>query len=67
MVPQPALEITKVVDPAVLPTLRDVGDTDKTGVPLPACTTVTVFGLPVAPAAVTVMLAEREEHPVFAV
>jgi hypothetical protein len=64
MVPAPVLETLKEVVPAPLVTFWLVGVTDNVGAP--ACVTVTLTGLPVAPLAVTVMVAVREEEDVLA-
>jgi hypothetical protein len=55
MVPYPVLETPNVVVPAVLATSRLDGVTES--VIVPACVTLTVFGLPAAPVAVTWMVA----------
>ena len=62
MVPYPVLETPNVVVPAVLATSRLDGVTES--VIVPACVTVTVFGLPDAPAAVTWMVAFLDVDPV---
>ena len=55
IVPPPALVTERGVVPAELAAEIEAGETDKTGVPpvAPACVTVTLTGLPDAPAAVT--------------
>lgn len=53
IVPPPVFVTSKVVVPASKATLREAGRTFSTG-RFAACTMVTVFGLPVAPVAVTV-------------
>ena len=54
--------IANVVDPAAVVTLRAVGDRESVH---PACVTVMVFGLPVAPVPVIVMLPVRELQEVL--
>ena len=66
-VPHPVFEMAKVVVLVLLVTLCKAGVTESTGVPLPAWTTVTVLGLPVAPVAVMVMVAVLVEQVVLAV
>jgi hypothetical protein len=67
IVPVPMLETLNDVVPISFATLRVAGDTDRTGCVFPACVTVTSTGLPVAPFAVTRMVADRTEVLVFAV
>ena len=68
MVPVPVLETLNVVAPAFLTTSRLTGDTDRTGcIDVGAWVTVTSWGLPVAPVAVTLMVAVRADELVFAV
>lgn len=65
-VPQPVLLMVNEVDLAVTGRVKEAGETVSTGVVLAACTTVTVAGLPVAPAAVIVMFAVLEKQVLFA-
>lgn len=67
MVPAPVLETLNDVVPISFPTSRLSGETDRTGCVLAACVTVTFLGLPVAPVAVTRIVAVRDEAPVLAV
>ena len=53
-VPPPVLLTARDALPAELAAEIEAGETDKTGIAVaPACVTVTLTGLPVAPAAVT--------------
>ena len=65
MVPAPVLDTLKLVEPVSLDTFWLDGLTERAG--LPACATVTSTGLPVAPLAVTRMVAVRDVDDVFAV
>jgi len=73
IVPVPVLDTLKVVAPASFVTDLLGGVTDSTGVGVgvgvgvDACVTVTSIGLPVAPVAVTCMVAVRADVLVFAV
>ena len=69
IVPVPVLKMPNVAVPVFFATSRLTGDTDRTGceLPLPACVTVTSFGLPIAPVAVTRIVAVRDEAPALAV
>ncbi len=59
MAPPPVFDTANDVSPAPAPTTRLSGVTDSTGVVRGAWVTVTDFGLPSAPAAVTVMVPTR--------
>jgi uncharacterized Zn-binding protein involved in type VI secretion len=65
IVPVPVLETLNDVVPISFATLWVAGDTDRTGCVFPACVTVTSTGLPVAPVAVTRMVAVRAWVLVF--
>ena len=68
IVPPPVLATSNVVFPADEDTFLFSGVTDSTGVlVLPSCVSVTFFGLPFAPGAVTVIVPVREAVPVFAI
>ncbi len=59
MAPPPVFDTANDVSPTPAPTTRLSGVTDSTGVVLGAWVTVTDFGLPSAPDAVTVIVPTR--------
>jgi hypothetical protein len=65
-VPHPVLRTSNVALPADASTLRLSGVSESAGTWLPACVTVTVFGLPEAPGAANVMLQVRASQFPFA-